>query len=158
MHIIIKIIILGFILAAPVHSESWHLPPCNNTSQIILLQELADSYYFKYKWKEDVFDCVDLSAANWRFLKAHGYDPKIAIRFYAYVDGHRYSHCYVVVPVEDGWLGLDTQGVNLSERIGKVITELEMWKLCDTPEEVFAIDRRGPPVISGVDAIRPKGA
>jgi hypothetical protein len=46
-----------------------------------------------------------------------------------------YSPCYVVVPVEDGWLGLDTLGVKLSERIGKVITVLEMWKLCDTPKK-----------------------
>lgn len=134
-----------------IDADSWELKEYRDAHR-------AAELTIKCSRKVPITRYAHVIASEGRRVLFRGYDPKIAIRFYAYVDGHRYSHCYVVVPVEDGWLGLDTQGVNLSERIGKVITELEMWKLCDTPEEVFAMDRRGPPVISGEDAIQPKGA
>jgi hypothetical protein len=118
---------------------------CSNQLEIAALQSVLDSYHFKYKWQNDVFDCADMSVANWRFLKARGYDPVIAIRR----DPPNGSHCYVILPLLGGFVGVDTQKQNLTSRIGKVITKLEMWKICQTPEEVFAMDIRGPPVITG---------
>jgi hypothetical protein len=138
------------ILMLPV--SAWQLPASHNNATIAQVQALADTEHFKYAWKNDVFDCVDMSAANYRFLKERGFAPKIAIRKDP-ENGINASHCYVIVPVMDGWIGLDTQRKNLGNRdlnssIGAVITTLDMWKVCDSPDEVFAMDPRGPPVIT----------
>lgn len=112
--------------------------------EITKLQDILDSYHFKYKWTNDVFDCVDMSAANYRFLKDMGYDPKIAIRR----DPPNGSHCYVIIEINGKHVGIDTQRQNLTRRIGKIITNVTMYKMYNTPEEVFTIDNRGPPVIT----------
>ena len=121
------------------------LPGCTDRAALDNLTALVESYQFRYQPMLDYFDCVDMSTANWRLLTAAGYEPKIALR----KEGPNNSHCYAICPIGDGWAGIETENQNLTHRTGVVITDLEMWTVMDTPEEVYAFDRRGPPVIQG---------
>lgn len=139
--------------------SAWQFVPCNDTQKLEEVQALVDQYHFRYQWCEDVFDCADMSVANYLFLKEKGYDPRIAIRR----DPPNGSHCYVIFPIGGGWAGLDTQRKNLGNRslehcLGKVITDLDSWKICRTPEEVVDVDQsikegiRGPYVSDAIEA------
>ena len=140
------IIIMFCILIAPAFAWG-EVKIADNQTEIAQLQHLLDSYHFKYQWQDNVFDCVDMSAANYRFLKEHGYSPEIAIR----KDPPRKDeHVYVFLPLKSVLVGVDTsihRGADLTASLGKVITVLDMVQVCRTPEEVYAIDPRGPPVI-----------
>ena len=135
--------ILAILFMLPLCSGH-HLPGCTDQEAIAELRALIESYQFRYQPKLDYFDCADMSTANWRLLKAAGYEPKIALRKEA--NG---SHCYAICPLADGWVGIETEKQNLTHRTGVIITELEMWTVMDSPEEVYQFDRRGPPVIQG---------
>lgn len=137
------------------------ITPSNDTEKILELQKLADSYHFIYEPELDSFDCTDMSSNNWEFFKEMGYAPKIAIREDAPNPG---GHCYVIIPLADGWVGIETQRKHLGENrsldhsIGRIITDLSAYKILESPEEVAAYDRslkegiRGPYLM---DAIRP---
>lgn len=119
------------------------LPPCTNQTAISELRNIIESYQFKYSASVDYFDCVDMAVANWQLLKAAGYSPKMALKKNPYGD----NHCYTICPIRDGWVGIETALVNLTGRTGEIITDMEMWKILDTPEDIYCIDARGPPVI-----------
>lgn len=121
------------------------IPGCTDQAALATLEGLVESYQFRYQPKLDYFDCADMSTANWRLLKAAGYDPKIALR----KEGPNNSHCYAILPLGDGWAGIETERQNLTHRTGKVITKLEMWKILDCPAQVYALDARGSPVVKG---------
>jgi len=135
--------ILAILFLLPLCS-GYSLPGCTDQDAINELRSLIESYQFRYQPKLDYFDCADMSTANWRLLKAAGYEPKIALRKEA--NG---SHCYAICPLADGWVGIETEKQNLTHRTGVIITDLEMWTVMDSPEEVYQFDRRGPPVIMG---------
>jgi hypothetical protein len=137
-----KIIIVLFLVIGLCSGYS--LPGCTDQAAIEDLRGLIESYQFRYQPKLDYFDCADMSTANWRLLTAAGYAPKIALRKEA--NG---SHCYAICPLGNGWVGIETEKQNLTHRTGIIITDLEMWTVMDTPEEVYAYDIRGPPVIQG---------
>lgn len=121
------------------------LPGCTDQAALADLEGLVESYQFRYQPKLDYFDCADMSTANWRLLKSAGYEPKIALR----KEGPNNSHCYAILPLGNGWAGIETEKQNLTHRTGVIITDLEMWTVMDTPADVYAFDRRGPPVITG---------
>jgi len=124
--------------------SGYSLPGCTDQAALDNLTALVESYQFRYHPMLDYFDCADMSTANWRLLKAAGYEPKIALRKEA--NG---SHCYAICPLADGWVGIETEKQNLTHRTGVIITDLEMWTTMASPEEVYAYDKRGPPVIKG---------
>lgn len=136
--------ILAILFLLPLCS-GYQLPGCTDQAAIEELRALIESYQFRYQPKLDYFDCADMSTANWRLLKAAGYDPKIALR----KEGPNNSHCYAICPLGNGWAGIETEKQNLTHRTGVIITDLEMWTVMDSPEEVYQFDRRGPPVIQG---------
>jgi hypothetical protein len=132
-------------------SASWLLLPCNDTPKLDEVQVLVDQFHFKYKYENDTFDCVDMSVANYRFLKGRGYAPLIAIRP---TDDRTNRHCFVIFPLGDGWAALDTaesklMGRSLNDSLGQISSGPEVWAALATPEDVFAIDPRGPPKITG---------
>ena len=124
--------------------SGYSLPGCTDQAALADLEELVESYQFRYQPKLDFFDCVDMGAANWRLLKAAGYDAKLALKRTSYG-----SHCYAICPLGDGWAGIETERQNLTHRTGVVITDLDMWTVLDSPNQVYALDERGPPVIQG---------
>jgi hypothetical protein len=143
----LRILVIMLLVLYPC--SAWQYPPCHDAQKIAEVQALADSYHFRYLWQNDTFDCVDMSIGNCNFLTAMGYDPIYALRK---MDDGIGSHCYVVFPLGDGWAGLDTSHANLTEgkgRIGKVITELDMWLSFAKTSDLIRFDPRGPPIISG---------
>ena len=124
--------------------NGYSLPGCTDQTALDELESLVESYQFRYQPKLDYFDCADMSTANWRLLKAAGYDAKLALKRTSYG-----SHCYAICPLGDGWAGIETERQNLTHRTGVVITDLEMWTVLNSPAEVYALDIRGPPVIPG---------
>ena len=136
------IIIVLLILLCPV-CVGFSLPPCTNQTAISELENIIESYQFRYSVAVDYFDCVDMAVANWQLLRAAGYRPKMALKKNPYGD----NHCYTICPIRDGWVGIETALVNLTGRTGEIITDMEMWKILDTPEDIYCIDARGPPVI-----------
>lgn len=124
--------------------SGYSLPGCTDQAALATLEDLVESYQFRYQPKLDYFDCVDMGTANWRLLKAAGYDAKLALKRTSHG-----SHCYAICPLGDGWAGIETERQNLTHRTGKVITNLEMWKILDSPAQVYALDVRGSPVIKG---------
>lgn len=144
------LLILMVLVLLIVPSLAWgEFKICDNQTEIDQLQNLLDSYHFNHIWQNDIFDCVDMSVANYKFLKEHGYSPQIAIRN----DLPRAEkHVYVFLPLKSGLVGVDTsihRGANLNSSLGKVVTMLDMIRVCRNPEELYAIDPRGPPVIIG---------
>ena len=123
--------------------SGYQLPGCADQAAIEELRALIESYQFRYQPMIDYFDCVDMAAANWQLLKAAGYNPKMALKKNPCGD----NHCYTICPIENGWVGIETAGINLTGRTGAIITNLEMWTVLDTPEDMYCIDARGPPVI-----------
>ena len=136
-------------------SSALDLPPCHDCHKIAEVQGLVDRYHFRYQWQNDTFDCVDMAAANWRFLKEAGYHPLIAICDYPSGGGH----CYVVFPLADGWVGIDTRrallkGRNLNSSLGQIVTDLPGYKILASDQALYAYDPRGPPIVQG-DVIAP---
>lgn len=135
--------------------SAFELPPCHDYQKIAEVQSLVDGYQFRYAWQNDTFDCVDMAAANWRFMKSAGYDPVIVICDHPSGGGH----CYVAFPLGDGWAGIDTrQALNDGKPIttlGKVISQVEGYEILPTDESLYAYDPRGPPLITG-QVIGPK--
>ena len=142
---IMRSVILAILFLLPLCCSGYQLPGCTDQVAMAELRALIESYQFRYQPKLDYFDCADMSTANWRLLQAAGYKPKIALR----KEGPNNSHCYAICPLADGWVGIETEKQNLTHRTGVIITELEMWTILDTPEEVYQFDKRGPPVITG---------
>jgi hypothetical protein len=140
-------VIIIFVISNVVALE---LRPCHDDEKICEVQDLIDSYHFRYAWENDTFDCADMAAANWRLLESKGYSPEIAIC--KYPGGG--SHCYVIFPLGDGWAGVDTRKAILENRsldscLGKVITSLEGYEILPSDQALYAYDPRGPPTISG---------
>jgi len=143
------LLIVAMLLSVSIASAWGEFQIDHNQTEIKDLQSILDSYHFKYQWQNDVFDCVDMSAANWKFLKSLGYSPMIAIRKNP---PSNEKHVYVFLTLKSGMVGVDTsiyRGANLTASLGKVVTVLEMERVCRNPEELYAIDPRGPPVIMG---------
>jgi hypothetical protein len=148
----LKYLLLLLALLCPPAGSAWlyELPPTHvDLSEV---RDLVNSYHFTRPWEKDIFDCVDMAAANWRILSAANLSPLIAICPY---DGGG-LHCYVVFPWGDGWAGLDTrvsrsdESNPLSHSLGTVVdNNLTYYQLVKTPEDLYAIDPRGPPVVTG---------
>jgi hypothetical protein len=123
----------------------------DNSIEINKLQTILDSYHFIYKPELDVFDCVDMSVANYNFFKARGYNVSIAIKEDGFMpNGAKTGHCFAIVELTNGWIGIETKQavINTSRSIGKVISIPELREICSTPEEVYRKDRRGYPIIT----------
>ena len=125
----------------------------NSTQEIGTLQELLNSYHFIYRPQIDVFDCIDMSVADYRFLKSHGYEALIAILEDSVMpNGTRLEHSVALVRLSGGWAGIETKQavINTNESIGKVIgINMDyIRKIYTTPEEVYSYDIRGPPSIT----------
>jgi hypothetical protein len=145
---LMKIMIAAMLLISLC--SAFDLPISHNYQKISEVQSLVDGYHFRYAWANDTFDCVDMAAANWRFLREAGYGPLIAICDYP--SGGK--HCYVIFPLSDGWAGLDTRqallrGRDLNSSLGQVVTELPGFKLLLSDSELYQYDPRGPPKIAG---------
>ncbi|MFA7164618.1 MAG: hypothetical protein WC124_02060 [Desulfoplanes sp.] len=143
-----KIVIIALLLISMC--SGFDLPACHDYQKIEEVQSLVDRYHFRYAWQNDTFDCADMAAANWRFLKSEGYDPLIAICDYPGGGGH----CYVIFPLSDGWAGLDTrtallQGRSLNDSLGQVVTDLPGYRLLKTDQDLYEYDPRGQPKITG---------
>lgn len=134
---------------------AFELPPCHDYEKMAEVQQLVDRYQFCYQWENDTFDCVDMAAANWRFMKAAGYDPIIVICHYPGGGGH----CYVAFPLGEGWAGLDTRqslnGDRPIENLGTVVPQVEGYDILRNDTALYAYDPRGPPSIAG-QVIGPK--
>lgn len=125
---------------------------CDN--EIAITQNLLNSYHFIYKPQLDVFDCVDMSTANLKFLQAHGYEARIAILEDGLMsNGTRLGHCVAIIKLGGYWMGVETKQavINTSESIGKIIgiNPAYIRKIYDTPEEIYKQDIRKNPVITG---------
>ncbi len=126
----------------------------NSRQEIENLQDLLNSYHFIYKPQIDVFDCVDMSVADYRFLKSHGYESLVAILEDGVLpNGTHIEHSVALVRLSGGWAGVDTKTsvIDTNESIGKVIGIIPDYihKIYATPEEVYSYDLRGPPSITG---------
>lgn len=135
--------------------SAFDLPASHDYQKISEVQNLVDRYHFRYAWSNDTFDCVDMAAANWRFLKSEGYDPLIAICHYPGGGGH----CYVIFPLSDGWAGLDTrqallEGRSLNNSLGQVVTDLPGYRILESDRALYEYDPRGPPVVDGEVIVR----
>ena len=116
---------------------------------------LVNSHHFNQSWEEDIFDCADMASANWQFFKDRGYNPKIVVR----ADPGPGDHCYIIIPVGDMVVGLDTSirvGANLTRNLGAIKMNFTYYRSFDNPEELaisdrsIAENRRGPYQIRGV--------
>jgi hypothetical protein len=117
----------------------------NAINEIDVVQDILNSYHFKYKPELDVFDCVDMSIANYNMFKSLGYDVRIAIKEDGYMpDGQPTGHCFAIIKLSEGWVGIETKQavVNTSISIGKIISIPELREICNSPEEIYARDRR----------------
>lgn len=126
----------------------------NSTQEIGALQELLNSYHFIYRPQIDVFDCVDMSVANYRFLRSIGYNTSIVIvEDGLMLNGTKLGHCMALVELSNGWAGIETKQavINTNESIGKVIGIIPDYirKIYTTPEEVYSYDIRGAPSVTG---------
>jgi hypothetical protein len=126
----------------------------NNSLEIANLQNILNSYHFIYKPQPDVFDCVDMSVANYRFLKSQGYDTLIIIvEDGSMPNGTRLGHCMALALLTNGWACIETKKseIDTNKSIGKVIgiDPAYIRGIYKTPEEVYAQDRRGLPRITG---------
>lgn len=92
-------VLIKFLLASLTGGEE------NNSSQEMAdLQEILDSYHFIYKPQLDVFDCVDMSIANYRLLKSQGYETLITIvEDGSMPNGTCLGHCMALVLLPGGW-------------------------------------------------------
>jgi hypothetical protein len=122
----------------------------SNLEQMDKLQALLNSYHFTIKPQIDVFDCVDISAANYRFLKEKGYNTQIVIVEDGLApDGTKAGHCMAMVEIGDGWICIETKQavINTNESIGKIIgiDPAFIRAIYRSPEDVYAVDARGPP-------------
>jgi hypothetical protein len=143
---LLAILVILVIGAIPAQSQE------DNSTEIAELQELLDSNHFIYAPELDVFDCVDMSTANYRFLESKGYEALIAIREDGFMpDGKPTGHCFAIVKLSNGWVGVETKQAvtNTTRSIGTVIEIPVLREICKTPEEVYQKDRRGSPVITG---------
>jgi len=117
----------------------------NNYTEINEIQMILDSYHFICKPELDVFDCVDMSVANYNFFKSIGYNVSIAIREDGFMpNGAKTGHCFAIIELSNGWVGIETKQavINTSASIGKVISIPELREICKTPEEVYKKDKR----------------
>jgi hypothetical protein len=126
----------------------------NSSHEMVALQEILDSYHFIYKPQLDVFDCVDMSVANYNFMKSLGYETLITIvEDGSMLNGTRLGHCMALVLLPGGWVGVETKQavIDTNQSIGKVIGIKPDFirGIYRTPEEVYAQDRRGSPSITG---------
>jgi hypothetical protein len=69
----------AFIIIFLLVSMAGGIEENNSSHEMVALQEILDSYHFIYKPQLDVFDCVDMAVANYRFLKSQGYEILITI-------------------------------------------------------------------------------
>jgi len=126
----------------------------NSSQEIANLQDILNSYHFIYTPQLDLFDCVDMSVANYRFLKSRGYETRLVIvEDGSMLDGTRLGHCMALVLLTNGWIGVETKKsvINTNESIGKLIgiNPAYIRAIYNTPEEVYFQDERGPPSITG---------
>jgi hypothetical protein len=150
----VRAFIIIFLLVSLASGEE------NNSSQEMAnLQDLLNSYHFIYKPQLDIFDCVDMSIANYRFLKSQGYEALITIvEDGSMSNGTRLGHCMVLVELHNVWVGVETKQavIDTNQSIGKLIgiNPDFIRGIYKTPEEIYTQDRRGPPTIKG-NAIEP---
>jgi hypothetical protein len=100
-----------------------------------------------------------MSVANYKLLKSNGYESLLVILDDGMMaNGTRVEHCVALARLSGGWAGIETKKseINPQESIGKVIgiDPNYILKVYSTPEEVYAYDVRGPPVVAG-DVIEP---
>ena len=108
------------------------------------VEELVNSHHFNRAWEEDVFDCADMASANWQFFKDRGYNPVIAVRKQQPWDNGS-SHCYIIIPVRGGLIGLDTSmtlGTNTSESLGTILRDdVKFHNLFMNPTQLMRYDK-----------------
>lgn len=131
----------------------------NSSQEIAALQALLDSYHFTHRPQLDVFDCVDMSVANYRFLQSQGYNTSIIIVEDGLMpNGAKSGHCMALVELSGGWACVETKQavIDTKKSIGKIVglNPDSIRGIYRTPEEIYSQDRRGQPVISG-DVIAP---
>ena len=84
----------AFIIIFLLVSMAGGIEENNSSHEMVALQEILDSYHFIYKPQLDVFDCVDMAVANYRFLKSQGYETLITIvEDGSMLNGTRLGHC-----------------------------------------------------------------
>lgn len=128
------------------------VPSIAVNDELVKLQGILNSYHFIYKPELDIFDCVDMSIANYKLLQNLGYTMGIAIiEDKPMPDGQPNGHCIAIVKLTDGWVGIETKQavINTSSCIGKVISIANIREICSTPEEIYQKDRRKNVVITG---------
>jgi len=144
----LKIMVLFLLVASASGVEN------NSSQEIENLQDLLNSYHFTHEPQIDVFDCVDMSIADYRFLKSQGYDSLIVIlEDHTLPNGTRIEHSVALARLSGGWAGVETKTsvIDTSKSIGAVIgiDPAYILGVYTTPEEVYAYDVRGVPVITG---------
>ena len=153
LRIMLKIVVLLLLITAASGAEN------NSSQEIENLQGLLNSYHFIYKPQIDVFDCVDMAVADYKFLKSQGYESLIVILDdHTLPNGTRIEHSVALARLSGGWAGVETKTsvIDTSKSIGAVIgiDPAYIRGVYATPEEVYAYDVRGPPSITG-DVIEP---
>jgi hypothetical protein len=126
----------------------------NSSQEIAALQTILDSYHFVYQPWLDVFDCVDMSAANYRFLRSMGYNTSIVIVEDGLMpNGAKSGHCMALVELHGGWACVETKQavIDPKKSIGKIVglNPACIRGIYRTPEDIYALDRRKHPVVSG---------
>ncbi|MCK9568727.1 hypothetical protein M0R72_07290, partial [Candidatus Pacearchaeota archaeon] len=114
----LKIVVLFLLVASASGAEN------NSSQEIEDLQDLLNSYHFIYKPQIDVFDCVDMSVADYRFLKCHGYESLIVIlEDHTLPNGTRIEHSVALARLSGGWAGVETKTsvIDTTKSIGSVI-------------------------------------
>ena len=144
----------AFIIIFLLVSMAGGIEENNSSHEMVALQEILDSYHFIYKPQLDVFDCVDMAVANYRFLKSQGYETLITIvEDGSMLNGTRLGHCMALVLLPGGWVGVETKQavIDTNQSIGKLIgiDPAFIRVICKTPEEIYAQDRRGSPSTTG---------
>ena len=155
LRIMLKIMVLFLLVASASGAEN------NSSQEIENLQYLLNSYHFIHKPQIDVFDCVDMAVADYRFLKSQGYESLIVILDdHTMPNGTRIEHSVALARLPGGWAGVETKTsvIDTTKSIGSVIgiDPAYILGVYTTPEEVYAYDVRGVPVITG-NVIAPNG-
>lgn len=126
----------------------------DSSQELASLQALLDSYHFTHQPQLDVFDCVDMSAANCRFLQSQGYNTSIIIVEDGLMpNGAKSGHCMALVELSGGWACVETKQavIDPKKSIGKIVglNPACIRGIYRTPEDIYALDRRKHPVVSG---------
>jgi hypothetical protein len=100
-----------------------NLTVCQDQKFLEALGDLLKRYKFEKIFKNDEFDCSDMSAITWNILVNHGYDAQIMLG-----DAGEDVHAWVMICHDGSWVAVETVH-NPENAVGRVAEPDNVWIL-----------------------------